>query len=123
LTSRSQKTKKDISHFCHKKRHAGLETPPIIKTIDRRSAAKTQKTRSCEAQKNLCRQADSNACYPMARTSRPAAPSISPPRGCPLNPLLAGFHLYELDRQLASLRGTRYLRFMDNLLILARTRW
>jgi hypothetical protein len=46
-----------------------------------------------------------------------------PPRGCPLNPLLAGFHLYELDRQLASLRGTRYLRFMDNLLILARTRW
>lgn len=45
------------------------------------------------------------------------------PRGCPLSPLLAGFHLYELDCDLASRKGVRYLRFMDDLLILTRTRW
>jgi RNA-directed DNA polymerase len=45
------------------------------------------------------------------------------PRGFPLSPLLAGFHLFELDRQLAGGKATRYLRFMDDLLILTRTRW
>ncbi len=45
------------------------------------------------------------------------------PRGCPLSPLLAGFHLYELDRDLASRKGVRYIRFMDDLLIFSRTRW
>lgn len=45
------------------------------------------------------------------------------PRGCPLSPLLAGFHLYELDRKLTRRKGVRYLRFMDDLLILAQTRW
>lgn len=45
------------------------------------------------------------------------------PRSCPLSPLLAGFHLYQLDRDLSQRRGVRYLRFMDDLLILAQTRW
>lgn len=50
-------------------------------------------------------------------------PRTGIPRGCPLSPLLAGFHLYELDRELTSRKGVRYLRFMDDLLILAQTRW
>jgi RNA-directed DNA polymerase len=45
------------------------------------------------------------------------------PRGCPLSPLLAGFHLYELDQQLANCNGVRYCRFMDDLLIISKTRW
>jgi len=45
------------------------------------------------------------------------------PRGCPLSPLLAGFHLYELDHDLAHRKGVRYLRFMDDLLIISKTRW
>ncbi len=45
------------------------------------------------------------------------------PRGCPLSPLLAGFHLYALDQTLSRCKGVRYLRFMDDLLILAQTRW
>ncbi len=43
-------------------------------------------------------------------------------RGCPLSPLLSGFVLYELDKTLH--RGdTFYVRFMDDILILAPTRW
>ena len=45
------------------------------------------------------------------------------PRGCPLSPLLAGFHLHEIDSDLGRRRGVRYVRFMDDLLILARSRW
>jgi hypothetical protein len=37
--------------------------------------------------------------------------------------LLAGFHLYELDKQLSRRKGVRYLRFMHDLLILTQTRW
>jgi len=48
-------------------------------------------------------------------------PRLGISRGCPLSPLLAGFHLYELDRQLARRKGVRYLRFMDDLLILTRS--
>ena len=43
-------------------------------------------------------------------------------RGCPLSPLLSGFVLYELDKTLH--RGdTFYVRFMDDILILAPSRW
>jgi len=45
------------------------------------------------------------------------------PRGCPLSPLLAGFHLHVLDLDLSRRHGVRYVRFMDDLLILARGRW
>ena len=45
------------------------------------------------------------------------------PRSSPLSPLLAGLHLYELDEDLSCRRGVRYIRFMDDILILSRTRW
>jgi RNA-directed DNA polymerase len=48
-------------------------------------------------------------------------PNKGLPRGCPLSPLLAGFHLYELDKTLSQQQGTRYLRFMDDLIIFSKT--
>jgi RNA-directed DNA polymerase len=48
-------------------------------------------------------------------------PRLGIPRASSLSPLLAGFHLYELDRDLARRTGVRYLRFMDDLIILACT--
>lgn len=44
-------------------------------------------------------------------------------RGAALSPLLAAFHLYELDRQFAKNTRVRYVRYMDDFLILAPTRW
>jgi len=50
-------------------------------------------------------------------------PRLGIPRGCALSPLLAGFHLYALDQDLSKRKQVRYLRFMDDLIILTRTRW
>ena len=44
------------------------------------------------------------------------------PLGCPLSPILGSFYLYELDVQMAE-RGWWYIRYMDDLLVLASTRW
>ncbi|MCW2456356.1 UNVERIFIED_ORG: retron-type reverse transcriptase [Rahnella aquatilis] len=44
-------------------------------------------------------------------------------RGAALSPLLAAFHLYELDRQFAGQSHVRYARYMDDFIILAPTRW
>ncbi|HFD2064202.1 TPA: reverse transcriptase domain-containing protein [Serratia marcescens] len=44
-------------------------------------------------------------------------------RGAALSPLLAAFHLYELDSQFAKNPRVRYARYMDDFLILAPTRW
>jgi RNA-directed DNA polymerase len=44
------------------------------------------------------------------------------PRGAALSPRLGAFYLRELDRRLESL-GVKYFRYMDDLLILAATRW
>lgn len=44
-------------------------------------------------------------------------------RGAALSPLLAAFHLYELDCQFAKNTRVRYARYMDDFLILAPTRW
>lgn len=44
-------------------------------------------------------------------------------RGSALSPLLAGFHLYEMDASFAKQKGIRYLRFMDDIIILCKTRW
>ena len=44
------------------------------------------------------------------------------PRGCPLSPALGGFFLYELDQQFVS-SDVFYLRYMDDLLVLTKTRW
>ncbi len=43
-------------------------------------------------------------------------------RGCPLSPVLGGFFLYELDCQFES-RDLFYIRYMDDILVLAKTRW
>ena len=42
--------------------------------------------------------------------------------GCPLSPLLGAFFLGELDAALAR-SGLFYVRFMDDILVLAPTRW
>lgn len=43
-------------------------------------------------------------------------------RGCPLSPLLGAFFLRELDRAMEKL-GLCYVRFMDDIVVLAPTRW
>ena len=42
--------------------------------------------------------------------------------GCPLSPLMAAFYLHELDEQFER-SNLFYVRFMDDILILAPTRW
>ena len=42
--------------------------------------------------------------------------------GCPLSPLMGAFFLTELDERFAG-RGLFYVRFMDDILVLAPTRW
>ena len=44
------------------------------------------------------------------------------PRGSSLSPLLGAFYLLELDQRMARL-DVRYFRYMDDVLILATTRW
>jgi RNA-directed DNA polymerase len=42
--------------------------------------------------------------------------------GCPLSPLIGAFFLEELDRRMTA-TGLFYTRFMDDILVLASTRW
>ncbi len=44
-------------------------------------------------------------------------------RGCSLSPLLGGFYLYPLDQYFASQQHLYYQRYMDDILIFARSRW
>ncbi len=44
-------------------------------------------------------------------------------RGASLSPLLGAFYLYEVDRHFAENPHIRYVRYMDDFLILAKTRW
>lgn len=44
------------------------------------------------------------------------------PRGSSLSPLLGALYLLELDRKMEKL-DVKYFRYMDDILILARTRW
>ena len=44
------------------------------------------------------------------------------PRGSSLSPLLGAIYLLELDRKMENL-DVRYIRYMDDILILAPTRW
>ena len=43
-------------------------------------------------------------------------------RGSPLSPLLAAFHLYEVDAHFADQQHIQYLRYMDDFIILCKTR-
>jgi hypothetical protein len=42
--------------------------------------------------------------------------------GCPVSPLIGAFFLGQLDRQITA-TGLFYIRFMDDILVLAPTRW
>jgi len=47
-------------------------------------------------------------------------------RGCPLSPLLGALHLRGLDKELGNRsprEGVFYVRYMDDILLLAQTRW
>ncbi len=44
------------------------------------------------------------------------------PKGASLSPLLGAFYLLDLDRKIAKL-NVKYIRYMDDILILAKTRW
>jgi hypothetical protein len=44
------------------------------------------------------------------------------PRGSPLSPLLGALYLDDLDQDMAR-RGVFYVRYMDDIVVLARTRW
>jgi RNA-directed DNA polymerase len=43
--------------------------------------------------------------------------------GCPLSPLMGALYLSPLDRAMEKLPGIRYLRFMDDWVILAESKW
>ena len=43
--------------------------------------------------------------------------------GCPLSPLMGALYLSPLDKALENLPGVKYLRFMDDWIILAESRW
>jgi RNA-directed DNA polymerase len=43
-------------------------------------------------------------------------------RGCPLSPILGALYLQALDEQFAE-QDVFYIRYMDDILILTRTRW
>lgn len=44
-------------------------------------------------------------------------------RGCALSPLMGAFHLWTLDNHFASQKKIAYARYMDDFIILAKTRW
>jgi len=44
------------------------------------------------------------------------------PKGASLSPLLGAFYLLDLDRKMERL-DVKYVRYMDDILILAKTRW
>ncbi|EKN5104369.1 reverse transcriptase domain-containing protein [Yersinia enterocolitica] len=44
-------------------------------------------------------------------------------RGCPLSPLMGALHLYDIDEHFSQQQGIYYARYMDDIIILAKTRW
>jgi len=44
-------------------------------------------------------------------------------RGCPLSPVIAAYYLKELDEQMAGDTRYFYRRYMDDIIVLAKTRW
>jgi RNA-directed DNA polymerase len=44
-------------------------------------------------------------------------------RGCPLSPVIAAYYLKGLDEQMAGDTHYFYRRYMDDVIILAKTRW
>lgn len=50
-------------------------------------------------------------------------PACGISRGCPLSPLMGAFYLKGLDEELGSNAQVYYVRYMDDIIILAKTRW
>ncbi|AYA08384.1 hypothetical protein D3Z09_18275 [Rahnella aquatilis] len=44
-------------------------------------------------------------------------------RGCPLSPLMGALHLVEMDEHFSNQKHIHYARYMDDVIILAKTRW
>ncbi len=44
-------------------------------------------------------------------------------RGCALSPLMGALHLVEMDEHFSRQKGIHYARYMDDIVILAKTRW
>lgn len=44
-------------------------------------------------------------------------------RGCPLSPLMGALHLAEMDGHFSKQRNIHYARYMDDVIILAKSRW
>lgn len=44
-------------------------------------------------------------------------------RGCPLSPLMGALHLYDMDAHFAGQKTIHYARYMDDIIILAKSRW
>ncbi|GLH27219.1 MULTISPECIES: reverse transcriptase domain-containing protein [Enterobacter] len=44
-------------------------------------------------------------------------------RGCPLSPLMGALHLYDMDAHFAKQQNIHYARYMDDVIILAKTCW
>jgi retron-type reverse transcriptase len=44
-------------------------------------------------------------------------------RGCPLSPIIAAYYLKELDKQMEGDPRYFYRRYMDDVIVLAKTRW
>ncbi|CAI1004545.1 MULTISPECIES: reverse transcriptase domain-containing protein [Serratia] len=44
-------------------------------------------------------------------------------RGCPLSPLMGALHLVDMDEHFSQQKNIHYARYMDDVIILARTRW
>ncbi|QBJ09341.1 hypothetical protein EYS10_12660 [Rahnella aquatilis] len=44
-------------------------------------------------------------------------------RGCPLSPLMGALHLYDMDEHFIQQKNIHYARYMDDVIILAKSRW
>ncbi len=44
-------------------------------------------------------------------------------RGCPLSPLMGTLHLYDMDEHFSQQKNIHYARYMDDVIILAKSRW
>lgn len=44
-------------------------------------------------------------------------------RGCSLSPLMGALHLYDMDEHFSRQKGIHYARYMDDVIILAKSRW
>ncbi|MHA0954055.1 reverse transcriptase domain-containing protein [Enterobacter ludwigii] len=44
-------------------------------------------------------------------------------RGCPLSPLMGALHLFDMDEHFSNQPNIHYARYMDDIIILAKSRW